>query len=84
MKRAIFTALILGLFLNVALASAATPGKYRDGSLVVDHGTVFIIYQGKKYGFTSKEVFLGLNYQFADVVAGDLSTIPEGLPISSA
>lgn len=72
--------LLITPFINVSAEGA----KYRDGSLVVDRGTVFIIYQGKKYGFTAKEVFLGLNYKFSNVVAGDLSHIPEGAPIASA
>lgn len=52
--------------------------KYRDGDLIVDQGVVYIIYQGKKYGFTSREVFEDLGYNFANVYLGDLSAYPEG------
>lgn len=51
--------------------------KIRDGSIVldsIDNRTVYIIGTGgKKYGFTSQEVFWGLGYSFANLVTADLT-----------
>ncbi len=47
-----------------------------DGSLVLDARdgiTVYLVQSGKKYGFTSAEVFLGRGYKFRDVIMADLS-----------
>lgn len=57
---------------------------YRDGSLVADHGTVYIIFEGEKYGFSSAQVFLDMNYKFSNVISGDLSGYPEGPAITYA
>ncbi|HYE22291.1 MAG TPA: hypothetical protein VD998_01735, partial [Verrucomicrobiae bacterium] len=56
----------------------------RDGALINDNGTVYIISDEHRYGFTSKEVFLGLGYSFAHVIPGDTSFLTTLEPINSA
>jgi hypothetical protein len=60
---------------------------FSDGTLVLDNTdgrTVYIIFNGTKRGFTSEEVFLGLNYSFAKAVRGNLNQYATGNPIGSA
>ncbi len=45
----------------------------RNGSLILDHGTVYIISGGKRQGFASKEAFLSLGYSFSQVYPADTS-----------
>jgi hypothetical protein len=54
-----------------------------DGSLINDHGTVYVITQGKRAGFTKASIFLGLGYKWANVLEGDTSFMETLLPISS-
>jgi len=56
----------------------------RDGSLINDHGTVYIVYDHYRQGFTSAEVFLGLGYSFANVLPGDASFLTLLTAINSA
>lgn len=50
----------------------------RDGSLIcsdrgTDKGTCYLITAGKKAGFTSASVFLGLGFNFSNALSGDVS-----------
>ena len=56
----------------------------RDGSLINDHGTIYIVYDHYRQGFTSAQVFTGLGYKFTDVLPGDASFLSELSPINSA
>ena len=54
-----------------------------EGSLINDHGTVFVITSGKRAGFTTAAVFLGLGYKWSNVIVGDTSFITTLPPINS-
>ncbi len=56
----------------------------RDGSLINDNGTVYIISDGYRYGFANVQAFLGLGYSFSHALAGDTSFLSTGAPINSA
>lgn len=56
----------------------------RDGSLINDQGTIYIITKGARAGFANKNVFLGLGYKFSNVIVGDTSFLPTLAPISNA
>jgi|GEM_PF-3194788 len=56
----------------------------RDGSLINDHGTVYIISDGYRAGFASASVFLGLGYSFKDALPGDTSFLQTAAPINSS
>jgi hypothetical protein len=54
-----------------------------DGSLINDNGTVYLITNGQRAGFTSAANFLGLGYSFSNVIAGDTSFMTSAPLISS-
>ncbi len=56
----------------------------RNGSLINDHGTVYLITNGQRAGFTSSAVFTGAGYSFSNVYSGDTSFMVTLPPISSA
>jgi hypothetical protein len=56
----------------------------RNGSLINDHGTIYIITNGQRAGFTSAKVFKGLGYSFGVVIAGDTSFLTTLSPINSS
>ncbi len=55
----------------------------RNGSLINDKGTVYLITNGQRAGFTSEAVFKGLNYSYKSVYPGDTSFMTTLEPISS-
>jgi hypothetical protein len=55
-----------------------------DGSLINDHGTVWVISKGQKWGFTNSNAFNGLGYSWSNVITGDASFLPTGGNISLA
>lgn len=55
----------------------------RDGSLINDHGTVYIISDGYRQGFASAGVFSGLGYSFANVLPGDTSFLATLSPLNT-
>ncbi len=55
-----------------------------DGVLFADRGVIYQVVDGKKFGFTSAEVFLGQGYTFPMVKSGNLSGLSEGTSIKSA
>ncbi|PIR97614.1 MAG: hypothetical protein COT91_00480 [Candidatus Doudnabacteria bacterium CG10_big_fil_rev_8_21_14_0_10_41_10] len=57
---------------------------FADGSLVNDNGTIFMVSEGQKRGFTTPSVFFGLGYSFDMALTGDLSGVPQGENIDSA
>jgi hypothetical protein len=56
----------------------------RNGSLINDHGTVYLITNGQRAGFTSANVFLESGYSFGNVYAGDTSFMTTLSPINSS
>src|ERR1035437_9081446 len=54
-----------------------------EGSLINDHGTVYVISSGKRAGFTKAAVFLGLGYKWSNVIVGDTSFMSALPPIDS-
>lgn len=54
-----------------------------DGSLINDKGTVYLMTNGQRAGFTSAANFTGLGYSFKNVIAGDTSFLPSAANISS-
>jgi hypothetical protein len=61
--------------------------KIADGALVLDSTDGRTVYQigtnGKKYGFVSADVFLGLGYNFGNLMTADLSKYETGELINS-
>ena len=70
----------------VPVTTVNTPtALYHDGTLVSDHGTIYIIFSNTKTGFATKDAFLGLGYSFKNVIAGDTSSLtPSGSAIKSS
>jgi pimeloyl-ACP methyl ester carboxylesterase len=65
----------------------ALVNKIREGTLVLDssdHQTVYIISEGKKHGFVSAEVFLGMGFSFDQVILQDLASHEPDKVISSS
>lgn len=61
----------------------------RNGSLIVDKGTVYLITNGQRAGFTTESVFSGsqangLNYSYANVYPGDTSFMTTLSPVDRA
>jgi hypothetical protein len=55
----------------------------RDGSLINDHGTIYIIGNGARAGFANEQTFLGLGYSYANVIPGDTSFMQTLPPYTS-
>jgi len=55
----------------------------RNGSLINDKGTIYIMTQGQRAGFVSSQVFLGLGYSFTNAQPGDTSFMGTLAPIDS-
>lgn len=55
-----------------------SPLGWRDGTLVNDRGTIYLISGGKRYGFTSWSGFQNRGYRLSAVIAGDTSAYPNG------
>ncbi len=56
----------------------------RNGSLINDKGTIYLITDGLRIGFASEPAFLGMGYSYANVSAGDTSFMNSLPPINSA
>ena len=56
----------------------------RSGSLVNDHGTIYLITGGKRQGFASAQAFLGLGYSFKNVLVGDTAFMDSLPPITTS
>lgn len=56
----------------------------RNGSLILDQGTVYLITGGLRAGFSSEEVFFGLGFSYTNVYPGDTSFMVTLAPINSA
>ncbi len=52
--------------------------SWGDGVLFNDGGTVYQVSGGMKHGFTSASNFTGNGFSFANVVSGNLSSVPAG------
>lgn len=55
----------------------------RNGSLINDRGTIYLITNGLRIGFASAQAFLGLGYSFANARSGDTSFMVALAPINS-
>lgn len=51
--------------------------SYKSGTLMIENGTVYIIYKNTKTGFASRSVFEGLGFNFGQVVTSSYSGIPD-------
>ena len=78
-------------FGNVVPASSAeqslptdNPVPPMDGTLINDHGTIYIITSGQRVGFVSLKVFLGFGYKLSRVLSGDTSFLMAAMLISNA
>jgi hypothetical protein len=56
----------------------------RNGSLINDNGTVYLITNGLRTGFASSQAFLGLGYSFVNAQPGDTSFMVTLAPINSS
>ncbi len=56
----------------------------REGSLINDHGTIYLVSGSGRTGFTSEAVFKGLGYTYANVYNGDTSYMVTQSPVSSS
>ncbi|MEJ0021588.1 MAG: hypothetical protein WDN47_03310 [Candidatus Doudnabacteria bacterium] len=56
----------------------------RNGSLINDHGTIYLITNGLRTGFTNAPAFLELGYSFANAADGDTSFMVTLPPISNS
>lgn len=56
----------------------------RNGSLINDNGTIYIITGGLRAGFSSAAIFLDLGYSFSNAISGDTSFLTTLAPINSA
>ncbi len=56
---------------------------FKSGALVLDNGTVYLIYRDQKIGFSNERVFLDLGYQWSDVVYGNTSYLPHIYTVTS-
>ncbi len=71
---------------------ASSVMKYADGTIVNENGTIYIVGDGKKRGFTRPEIFRELGYSFEksniiipeDFYKPTLSQYPAGDPINSS
>ncbi len=67
---------------------ASTTATYfippRNGALINDKGTVYIITGGLRAGFASESAFKGLGYSYSNVYPGDTSFMVSMDPIKSA
>jgi hypothetical protein len=56
---------------------------HREGSLVNDKGTVYLISNGSRHGFASDKVFRGLGFSYKNVYPGDTSYMATSSVIDS-
>ncbi len=68
---------------DMALSEGSTVA-WGDGVLFTDRGVIYQVSGGKKYGFTSAEVFLGQGFKFDMAKPGNLSKLSEGAAINKA
>ncbi|MEJ0021572.1 MAG: hypothetical protein WDN47_03225 [Candidatus Doudnabacteria bacterium] len=54
----------------------------RNGSLINDQGTIYLITNGYRTGFTTPTAFLGLGYKFENAASGDTSFMVTLPPIA--
>lgn len=57
---------------------------WSNGVLFADNTVIYQVSDGKKYGFTSAEVFLGQGFRFEMVLNGNLSKLQEGPAINQS
>jgi hypothetical protein len=73
---------------SVTLPGTSTTRSFyvapRNGSLINDNGTVYLITNGLRVGFSSAAVFTGLGYSFTNVASGDTSFLTALAPLNSS
>ncbi len=71
-----------------APAPAPTVSKakstYKDGTLVKDKGTIYVVENGTKRAMSTMDVFSGFGYQTTNLVSADISTTLEGAPLTDS
>ncbi len=55
----------------------------RDGSLINDNGTIYIITDNYRIGFATAPVFINLGYSFTDALPGDTSFLTALAPLNT-
>lgn len=68
--------------LNLPISSSFIPP--RNGSLINDNGTVYLITGGVRAGFANEAAFKGMGYSYTNVYPGDTSFMISVDPINSA
>ncbi len=68
---------------DMSLPEGSSP-DWGNGVLFADNGVIYQVSAGKKYGFTSAEVFLGQGFKFEMVREGNLSKLQEGQAINNS
>lgn len=79
----------MALPLNTFTPSGTTVSKTyfippRNGSLINDNGTVYLITGGLRVGFSNETAFKGLGYSYTNVYPGDTSFMVSMAPINSS
>jgi hypothetical protein len=67
-----------------ALPNASTFVAPRDGSLINDNGTIYLVTNGNRVGFANFAAFQGMGYSLNNVLPGDTSFLQTLAPITSA
>lgn len=68
---------------DMSLPEGSSPA-WGDGVLFADKAVIYQVSGGKKYGFTSAQVFLGQGFKFEMVKNGNLTKLTEGQAINRA
>lgn len=69
---------------DLALTKSVTYIPPRNGSLINDKGTVYLITGGVRAGFANEAAFKGMGYAYTNVYPGDTSFMTSIVPINSA
>jgi hypothetical protein len=56
----------------------------RNGSLINDNGTIYLISDGQRIGFASAEAFSEFSYSFTNAQPGDTSFLVTQPPVTSS
>jgi len=62
------------LFINVT-GQVLGSNIYANGTLINDNGTIYITYKNSKTPFANAQAFLGLGYEFSDVINGSTTSL---------
>lgn len=65
-------------------ASTTAGSLYSNGQLIMDNGTIYIVYKNTKVGFATAAAFLGLGFKFSNVALANNSGLAVSDKIVSA